>query len=324
MTLPCSAASLAVGEPLAATAPAARCWIVIEQPGPWGRQALSDSHLDPALGTELAARAQRSGLTVLLARHPDRPERAWDPSTRRVWVAFTAPGGTRMREGVLADPAALLDWDVDAMAGGQLPPFGRRTDDPLLLVCTHSGRDACCAVHGRALVDALQPSDRVWECSHLGGHRFAPTVLSLPDGYAYGRLDSVAAAAVRQAAQEGLMRLDACRGRTSLPAALQAADLAVRAHAHETASDAIDVLRLVAGRPMPAVATARIDEDEVACEVRHADGRAWRVTVRRDATGAVRIESCMGEPHAVVTWTATTPEAVNPWRTTSASGSASR
>ena len=31
--------------------------------------------------------------------------------------------------------------------------------------------------------------DEVWECTHLGGHRFAPTALVLPTGYSYGRLD---------------------------------------------------------------------------------------------------------------------------------------
>jgi (2Fe-2S) ferredoxin len=31
--------------------------------------------------------------------------------------------------------------------------------------------------------------DAVWECSHIGGDRFAPNVVVLPDGFYYGNLD---------------------------------------------------------------------------------------------------------------------------------------
>lgn len=314
MTIPCSAGSLAVGEPLAATAPTARAWILIEQPGPWGRQALLDSHLDAELGQVLARRAADAGVTILLVRHGGRPERSWNPADRRAWVALTAPGGMRLREGILPDPGQVLDWDLAAVATGHLPAFGRRTDEPLLLVCTHSGRDACCAVHGRALMASLPASERIWECSHLGGHRFAPTALSLPDGYAYGRLDAIAAQALGGAAERGRMRLEDARGRTCLPAPLQAADLAVRTLIDETSADALDVLRILGDRAVPAPANTRIDDEAVRCEVRHRDGRAWTVDVLRDATGAVRIESCLGEPHAVITWTAAAIGEAPDWR----------
>ena len=29
---------------------------------------------------------------------------------------------------------------------------------------------------------------RIWQASHIGGHRFAPTAIALPDGRYYGRL----------------------------------------------------------------------------------------------------------------------------------------
>lgn len=35
------------------TAPLARFWVGVEQPGPWGRKAFTDSRLDPALGARL-------------------------------------------------------------------------------------------------------------------------------------------------------------------------------------------------------------------------------------------------------------------------------
>lgn len=315
MTLSCSAAARAVDEPLAATAPSAQCWIVIEQPGPWGRQALTDSHFDATLGATLTSKAEGTGVNVLLARHPSRTERQWDPAGRMAWIAVTAPGGMRLREGALTDPSVIADWDFPAMASGHLPAFGQRTSDPLFLICTHSGRDACCAIHGRALLDALPIAPRTWECSHIGGHRFAPTALSLPDGYVYGRLEPGAASSVMAQAQAGQMVPSAARGRTCFPPPLQAADLAVRADLGDTSTDALDVLRVVGDRAVPVTTGASIDSDEVQCEVRHVDGRAWRVIVRQNTTGAARIESCMGDPKPVNSWSVMSLVATAPWRT---------
>ena len=57
-------------------------------------------------------------------------------------------------------------------------------------------RDKCCARFGQPFFrDALRsakrgelPNTRIWKVSHIGGHRFAPTAISLPDGRYYGRL----------------------------------------------------------------------------------------------------------------------------------------
>ena len=112
----CSAGSLVASEPLAGTASVAQSWVVIEQPGPWCRQALTDSHPDRLLGESLLAASAASGTTILLARHPDRLERD-DPSrhdsgTRNVWVAHTAPGHTRMRHGMTADLSEIASVNL--------------------------------------------------------------------------------------------------------------------------------------------------------------------------------------------------------------------
>ncbi|PSB01378.1 sucrase ferredoxin [Merismopedia glauca] len=66
-----------------------------------------------------------------------------------------------------------------------------------ILVCTHGSQDICCARYGNpffkdalAVVSELGLSEvRVWQVSHIGGHRFAPTAIAFPDGRYYGRLD---------------------------------------------------------------------------------------------------------------------------------------
>ena len=80
----------------------------------------------------------------------------------------------------------------------------RRQDPPEdtvdLLLCTHGTRDVCCGGPGTALfgevVAALGGSDvegphgwcRIWRTAHAGGHRFAPTALSFPEGVSWAHL----------------------------------------------------------------------------------------------------------------------------------------
>jgi hypothetical protein len=307
----------ALDEPLAATASLANAYVIIEQPGPWGHDAIHDSHLPAAVADHLTT-AQGTGTKVLLARHAHRPERAHD-GTRHLWIGFTAPGSVRMRHTANATDDEILSLDFSAIAANALPPIGDKTDAGVIFVCTHSGRDRCCAVHGRALVNALTDHvpepDSVWECSHLGGHRFAPTALVMPAGIVYGRLDLPSALAITTHMNERLVDLDHCRGRSAFAAPLQAADIAVRKHAQILDADALDVLWVRDGRAVPVPPGVALDMIASALtEVRHHDGRAWRVSVRHIPLTQPRQESCGKEPHDGLTWVAGEVEAMEPWR----------
>lgn len=62
-----------------------------------------------------------------------------------------------------------------------------------VLVCGHGRRDPCCGRWGTLLhveLAALETDVRVWRCSHTGGHRFAPTAITLPDGRAWAYADA--------------------------------------------------------------------------------------------------------------------------------------
>ena len=64
-----------------------------------------------------------------------------------------------------------------------------------IVVCTHGTRDPCCGTIGMQLVSELaawaieQPGVRLWRTSHLGGHRFAPTLVDLPSGDSWAFMD---------------------------------------------------------------------------------------------------------------------------------------
>lgn len=216
----CAVLGRAVDEPLAGTAPQAGRWVALEHRGAWPRDI--NAHPDPSI-SGFAARASAAGWRPLLIRRPGRRE---PTGPTRVVLADTAPGTTRATQLTVAGPREL--GAVPLPSTGPLP--GERLHDPLLLVCTHGRRDRCCAVDGRQLalaVTAVGEPD-VWECSHLGGHRFAPTALVLPTGYLYGRLDPGTAISARKAAALGEVEVGLSRGRSTWSAAGQVAELAVR------------------------------------------------------------------------------------------------
>jgi len=307
MSVACTLQSSQVEEPLAGTAPVVRCYVIIEQPGPWGREALLDSHFPRELGEQLLALTNGTQVKIVLARHPDRLERD-RASGHNIWIAHTATGHRGMRHGLIEDLTTLLTWNFAAIADGNLPPIGQIHRRLLTFVCTHGSRDACCAVVGRPVYDELlasvPPDDRslVWEISHLGGHRFAPTILSLPSASVHGRLSAAQAIEMRKAADAGLIDLNGFRGHSSLPAPLQVAGITVRNVYDIKEADAIDVLRVVNNRAVTAPTSVVFLDDRMETEVRHSDGRAWRVHVQREQLPGVRAESCGNNAESLYAW----------------------
>ncbi|MCM2425695.1 sucrase ferredoxin [Streptomyces sp. RKAG337] len=278
----CTNASAELAEPLAATAATARTWLLLEQPGPWGAKAFTASHLDPVVGRALEKAADGTGVRVALIRRPGRHADCHVPSRHQVLVAHVVPGRSWVRQDVIDDPATLLELDFAALGAGEHRGFGEPHHEPVALVCTNGKRDRCCALYGRPLAARLAAEgvSDVWEITHIGGHRFAPTMLVLPSGYAYGRIDTDLAHSVLKAARDGRIALDGCRGASAWDRPGQAADLAVRSLTGELHAGALVVTRTDGSEPSWTV------------RVTHADGRGWDVDVTGSAALPPRPESC--------------------------------
>lgn len=284
----CATVSRDLDEPISGTAATARTWLLLEQPGPWGAKALTSSHLDPALGRALEAATQDTGVRIALIRRPGRHADFGTPRTRQVYAAHTTPGNVWLHSATTTAPERLLDLDFAALGSGDHRTFGAalqgrpHTGDPLALVCTNGKRDRCCALLGRPLAAELAGSgvEGVWEVTHLGGHRFSPTVLVLPHGYAYGRVEAHAVKEILHGVQEGRIVEEGCRGSSAWERPGQAAELAVRTAAGENAAGALSVVRTDGATPRWEVTVA------------HADGRHWRVIVAQGASLPPRPESC--------------------------------
>lgn len=298
----CATASRESAESLTATAATARTWLLIEQTGPWGAQALTNSHLDPDVGRALEAATEGTGVRVALIRRPGRHADCNGTSRHRMFLAHTAPGRTWIRTTTVTDPRAALGLDFTALGAGEHhslwePYIG----EPLVLVCTNGKRDRCCALLGRPLAAELAAGGaEAWEVTHIGGHRFSPTLFVLPFGYAYGRAWAPLVKEAVEAARDGRITIDHCRGRSAWDRPGQAADLAVRELLGEDRADALDVVRTDAVRPEPRPADSAMPENSAAAgpssawtvTVAHSDGRSWLVIVEERADGAAAPASC--------------------------------
>ncbi len=287
------------------TAPAATFWVALEQNGPWGREAATQSHLDPEVGLALDRSCQESGGRFILIRRPRAHADAQVAHPQRVYVAGGLAERPWLLEADLLDPALLmrLPWtdllkgDVDAVQD-RLPELGR-SPTPVLMICGNSRRDVCCAVRGRpvALESSTQRPGRVWQCSHTGGHRFAPTGVLLPHGQAYARLSVASTVAALDAASRdevftGLLGSAYDRGRSHLAPPAQAAESAVRQQIQEVNLLALSTM----ATPQPG------RDDAWRCRVSHVDGRHWDVVAVRESGGEDRPESCGKAPVSPWQW----------------------
>ena len=218
--------SLAWDEPLHATASIVRNWVLVEQPGAWGPDAVGQSGLSSSAAATLLARGRQHGFRVLLLRRSLRPA----DGSRHCFVAHSGRGSRWIEQRVVSDLDELLGVDFSPLRHGRPVGFGEIRDSALHLVCTNGRHDPCCANLGRPVARALQgrPGDSVWECSHFGGDRFAGNLVCLPHGLYFGRLGPMEARAVVEGYERGVVDLDHYRGRAGEPFVVQAAEFFVR------------------------------------------------------------------------------------------------
>lgn len=154
-----------------------------------------------------------------------------------------------------ADEAAIVAA-IRAYIGGTV--FAGTADPRItILCCTDSRRDACCARHGfstyKALVAEADPARfHVVQATHLGGCRFAASLVVMPQRQRYGRMSAGQAPAFLDALGRGAIYLPAYKGRTDQPEPLQVAEIAAMGWAQEHGLDTGAVVLDAASLPQSA------------------------------------------------------------------------
>jgi hypothetical protein len=119
--------------------------------------------------------------------------------------------------------------------------------------------------------------EHTWECSHIGGDRFAGNLVILPEGLYYGRVNAASGPRIAAAYESGRLDLEHLRGRVTSRFPIQAAEWHLRSKLDLTGIDDV----------RPAQAVERADDVEAVFDV--ADGSTWRVRLRIGRTEPERL-----------------------------------
>lgn len=284
----CAALARQLGERPTGTASRIRSVLLVEHSGPWAadvQERVLTECFGPSAPERLDELHVRLGLRALVIRRPGRLHR---PSERpAVFVGGCRPGSRWLERLPVDRHADLADLDLAEVANGS-GGLGQPVADPMLLVCAHGRKDACCAMLGRPVADALvaEYPEQTWQCTHFGGDRWAGNLLIAPHGFMYGQLKPASAVPVAAAAQRGEVELDNLRGRVGIDPFAQVAEIAVRERTGLRGLD--DVLP-----DAPEI----VGDDQALIEVRTVTEAAFRVRVRRRPLGVHGQSVCAGEVH---------------------------
>lgn len=236
--------------------------ILVAVPLPWPK---------PAVGHELLKAANKHVTGSAVASRLFAAEPWAEHDAGEVLVEVYERVGLEVRVATTRVADAGLESEMERIASIPLGELdGEPLDGSVMLVCTQGSHDICCGVDGVVFADELareRPEVGLRRVSHTGGHRYAPTLLALPDlrMWAFADLDLVDRIVAGAVEDADLARR--CRG-----------SLVARVGPSQVAENAV---RMAVGE---LAAAPQIDVTEIepasrfACTVRVAD-RAWWVAV---------------------------------------------
>ena len=200
----CSLVSQANGEDPAGTATPLGTRLIVETAQPWKRDVINSRYSVEGLRRVVEEAREDGLLGAFAAVLPDR-EYSRKGHTRVLFLRRPyGPFAVFEKEEFLV-PDGELVTAVEALLRGSdgSSPLERYRRDTAgvrdVVVCTHGSRDVCCGKFGYPVYDHLRRRYagrgglRVWRSSHIGGHRFAPTLIDYPEGRYWGHLEPWAA-----------------------------------------------------------------------------------------------------------------------------------
>ena len=224
----CTTAARLVNEDPIATAYPVNTYVLVECPLPWAAKAWESPQIPDLLRQTITHVTEHYPTVKALLINQDRTRSA---PNRRVIIYQRQnrefSGKFDRYEFVIdtLDEAASLIQNF--FKGIFLRKFLIQSVQDIL-VCTHGSRDQCCGRYGEPfytqaykIVRSQNYNRQVWRSSHIGGHRFAPTAVTFPDGRYYARLDAFSFNSLLQRLGDISLLTPIYRGSSLLPEALQ-------------------------------------------------------------------------------------------------------
>jgi hypothetical protein len=236
----CADYSRLAGEQLFGTVRPTKAWLLVEHTGRWVRSA--DDFLSASAP---GAMGRLKSLFPTLRAGFLR----WNGSASESlagYLAISRDCGSALYPLRLRHIEDLdhIDWD--------LVQSNEPVRELVILVCTHGTHDLCCSKLGHATFQAMFAAIRpaggasVWQTSHVGGCRFAPNVVVLPQGIVYGRVRVEDCVALGASIRSGRVLTRLLRGRSCYSKPVQAAEYFLREQLRETGD-----LRLLTSEEQP-------------------------------------------------------------------------
>ncbi|MFL6350751.1 MAG: sucrase ferredoxin [Bryobacteraceae bacterium] len=210
----CAAESRANGEAIYGTVARIRSWLLLEHPGAWRRNAVQHSTLLSLESNDHIRRPVIDRALLIRKEH----HRAGPLHCFFVRSCDDLPSATRYM---------IPDHDDLRIIEGGGEPF----NELMFAVCTHGRHDKCCAKFGIPVWSAFRKvaATRAWQCSHVGGDRFAGNVILFPYGVYYGRVRPEHVSEIVHRSDAGEVWLPGYRGRCCFPRPVQVAEYFLRA-----------------------------------------------------------------------------------------------
>ena len=226
----CSHASASAAEPLYGTADKVDVWLMLEYNRPWRAKATKDNNLPGGLKARLESEIEKverdHGLKARLQFISQ--DRKYRGDKLACFVGINDHVVPKLYKLAADHYDDFEDLDLAAFLAGDTP--GELQTAPAYFVCTNGRRDQCCAVLGTPLylMLAREVGAAAWKTSHIGGHRFAGNVLTLPNGASYGRVSRHDVGGLVEATNAGTLVLENLRGRTCFEPYEQVAEMLAR------------------------------------------------------------------------------------------------
>ncbi len=243
----CSVRSKKADEQAFGTASMGDAWLLLEYTRPWGTKAFRDSALPNPLKTHLNGvlnSVPRSRLLLI----KQQPRKVKEPFT--LFIVRSHESSSSILKYEFLEYEQLLELDLAAALTGASPSGATPWGGPLFLVCTQGKRDKCCAKFDIPIyktIKTLAGESSVWQCSHVGGDRFAANVVCFPDGIFYGHVTEENAELIVKEYDERRILLTNFRGRSCYPFPVQAAEFFAR---RETGFHGIGDLKFLTYDPL--------------------------------------------------------------------------
>lgn len=233
----CSAFATSLGTDPGGTAIAADALVLVETPLPWPKPVFAGGLLEGLAPMMNLA----TGLTrVLAVVPPDETGQIdripvtvhWRAGADAHCAYFEADNPDGLRELFLHLEHHLPSEPI--LGDEEFVSFDHTAGERAVLICTQGSHDVCCGSEGtrlandfEAVLRAYRDADLdepypgaptasgtvdVYRVSHTGGHRFAPTAMTLPDGRMWANVEAGELAAILDRTADHTALAPRCRG----------------------------------------------------------------------------------------------------------------